>query len=318
MIVGAITAVWIVIAAVVILYNLPDGGSKAKVPDLTGVSQADAGSRLKAAGLTVGEVAYEESSTASPGSIIRTDPPANRRVKSGSRVKLVLATAPGDDSGDTLTLPDMTNKSQEDAIAGLTAAGLTPGEVTYEGSSTVAEGLVIRTEPAANTQVPTGTTVKIVIATKPGQQQQQAQPCEVPDVAHQPREYAESQLGKAKIQYVIKKEDSDSVQPGTVIRTDPGAGHLDQCRKVTVYVSQGVPVKVPDVIGAAESYARSKLAEVNLKTSVKRDNYCGPAQTKDEVVTAQNPAAGSTAHNGDTVTITIPKYTGACASAKTP
>jgi len=177
---------------------------------------------------------------------------------------------------------------------------------------------VIRTEPAANTQVPKGTVVKIVVATKPGQQPPTAQPCTVPDLAHKAREYAESELGKAKIRYEIKREESTSVDPGTVIRTDPGPGHLDQCRKVTVYVSWGPPITVPDLKGAGESYARSQVTDLGLKLSVKYDNYCGASQTKDEVVASQSPSAGSKAHSGDTVTVTIPKYTGACASAKTP
>jgi beta-lactam-binding protein with PASTA domain len=316
MIVAAITAVWIVVAGVVILLSLPDG-SRAKVPDLAGVSQTDAASRLQSAGLKLGEVSHEETTDVSPGTIIRTEPPANRKVKSGTRVKLVLASAPGGTDGEPLALPDLTNKSQEDAIAGLTAAGLTPGEVIFEASDSVAEGLVIRTDPAANTVVPKGTTVKIVVAFKPGQQTPHSQPCTVPDLAHKAREYAESELGKTKIRYEVKKEESNSVEPGTVIRTDPGAGHYNPCRKVTVYVSKGPPIHVPTVVGMHEQLARSEIEGPGLKASIKRDNYCGPSETKEEKVTAQSPGGGSTAYAGDTVTLTIPKYTGTCPSGRT-
>jgi beta-lactam-binding protein with PASTA domain len=316
MIVAAITAVWIVIAGVVILLSLPDG-DKAKVPNLAGVSQTDATNKLESAGLKVGEVQFQETADVSPGTIIRTDPAAERKVKPGTRVKLVVAQAPTSTEGETLALPDMANKTAEAAIAALTAAGLTPGEVTYEASSSVSEGMVIRTEPAASTQVAKGTTVKIFVATKPGQQQQGTPPCTVPDLAHKAREYAESELGKAKIRYEVKREESHSVNPGVVIRTDPAAGHYDPCRKVTVYVSKGPPIHVPNVVGMGEQLAISEIQGPGLKASVKRDNYCGPTETKEEEVTAQSPSGGSTAYAGDTVTITIPKYTGACASAKT-
>jgi beta-lactam-binding protein with PASTA domain len=319
MVVAAIVAVWIVIAAVVVLLSLPDGGSKAQVPNLAGVSQTDATTRLESAGLKVGEIQYQKTADVAPGTIIRTDPPADRKVKPGTRVKLMVAQAPdGPGGGETLALPDVANKTAEDAIAGLTAAGLTPGEVTYEPSSTVAEGMVIRTDPAASTQVPKGTVVKIIVATKPDQQQQNTPPCTVPDLAHKAREYAESELGKAKIRYEVKKEESHSVDPGVVIRTDPAAGHYDPCRKVTVYVSKGPPIHVPNVVGMGEGLAVSEIQGVGLKASIKRDNYCGPSETKEEEVTSQSPSGGSTAYAGDTVTITIPKYTGACASAKTP
>jgi beta-lactam-binding protein with PASTA domain len=316
-IVAAVTAVWIVIAAVVILLNLPDGGNKAKVPNLAGASQADATTRLQAAGLTVGEVAQEPSTDVAPGTILRTDPPANRRVKPGTRVKLVLATAPGDPNSGTLALPDVANRSRDDAEKSITDAGLIVGNVTWEKSDSVAEGMVIRTEPPANSSVPKGSTVNIVLAeAKGGQQQQQTPPCTVPDLAHKSRDYAESELKKAGIRYQVKKEDSDSVESGTVIRTDPAAGHYDPCRTVTVYVSQGVPIEVPTVIGMHEQLARSEIEGPGLKANVKRDNYCGPSETKEEKVTAQSPAGGSKAHVGDTVTITIPKYTGTCPSKK--
>jgi serine/threonine-protein kinase len=314
MIVAAITAVWIVIAAVVILANLPDG-SKAKVPNLAGVSQTDAETRLASAGLKLGEITFVETADVSPDTIIRTEPPADRKVKPGTRVTLFVAQAPGDAGGETLALPNVANKTADAAIADLTAAGLTPGEVSYEESSSVSERMVIRTEPAADTQVAKGTTVKIIVAAKPGQQPQKTPPCTVPDLAHKNREYAESELGKAKIRYEVKREESHSVDPGVVIRTDPAAGHYDPCRKVTVYVSKGAPIKVPTVVGMGEQLAISEIQGPGLKASVKRENYCGPSQTKEEEVTAQSPAGGSTAYAGDTVTITIPKYTGVCPSS---
>jgi beta-lactam-binding protein with PASTA domain len=318
-IVAAVTAVWIVIAAVVILWNLPDGGSKARVPNLAGASRDDATTRLKAAGLAVGTVDFEESNAVSPGTIIRTDPPANRKVRPGTLVTLVLAKAPGNPDPDpgTLALPDVSNRSQEDAKTAITAAGLIVGTVTWEKSDSVAEGNVIRTEPPANTDVPKGSTVNIVLAESKGGQQQNP-PCTVPDLAHKSRDYAESELKKAGVRYQVKKEDSDSVDPGTVIRTDPGAGHYNPCRMVTVYVSQGVPIHVPTVVGMGEQLARSEIEGVGLKVSVRWDNYCGPAESKEPEVTAQSPGGGSVAHAGDTVTLRIPKYTGTCPSGRSP
>ncbi|GIJ55929.1 PASTA domain-containing protein [Virgisporangium aurantiacum] len=314
LIVAGVVAVWIIVAAVVIAMNLPGDDSGTKVPNLAGRSQDDATTTLKAAKLDVGTIIFEDSTDVPANMIIRTEPAADKKVDPGTKVTLVLARTPG---SATVALPDLANKTQDDAVAGLTAVGLTSGDVVYEESTTVGEGLVIRTEPAANTQVPPNTAVKLVLASKPGAQTPVAQPCHVPDLAHQNRDYAEQQLKNAGIQYQIKKEDSDSVQPGTVIRTDPGPGRLEHCRRVTVVVSQGVPIRVPDVIGDPEGYAKQQILDVKLKASVRYENYCGATETKDAVVTAQNPHGGSTAHEGDTVTITLPKYTGVCASNKT-
>jgi serine/threonine-protein kinase len=316
-IVAAVVAAWIVIAAVVLVVNLSDRPARASVPDVAGVSQDDAQTRLLSAGLKLGEVRFEDSTAVPPNMIIRTEPPAKQKVASGTRVTLVLARAVGDPSS-TVALPDVANKSRDDAIAGLSAVGLTAGEEAYEESGTVAEGLVIRTEPPANSQVPQGSSVKLVLASKPGHQPPVTQPCTVPDVAHKPRDHAVSDLDHAKVPYQIKKEESHDVAAGTVIRTDPGAGRYDPCRKVTVYVSQGQPIHVPNVIGRGEDYARDTITGEKLKVSVKYDNYCGPSATKDAVVTAQNPHGGSTAHEGDTVSITLPKYTGVCPSRAAP
>jgi len=158
--------------------------------------------------------------------------------------------------------------------------------------------------------------VKLILAKKPGTTPQQAQPCTVPDVAHQARDYAETQMKNAGVPYQVKKEESDHVAVGTVIRTDPGAGRLEQCRRVTIVVSQGVPIHVPDVMGDPEGYAKQQITDARLKPSVKYSNYCGASEDKEAVVTTQSPGGGSTAHEGDTVTITIPKYTGPCPSKK--
>jgi beta-lactam-binding protein with PASTA domain len=313
LIVAGVVAAWILIAAVVIVWNLP-GDPDTKVPNVAGVSQDTAATQLKAAKLAVGTITYEDSTDVPENMIIRTDPAADKRVDEGTKVTLVLARAPGT---TPLVLPDLANKTQAEATAGLTSVGLLAGEVTSEPSSTVGEGLVIRTEPAANTPVPPGATIKLILASRPTGQTQQTQPCHVPDVLHKPRDHAEQAMKNANVPYQIKKEDSDHVAVGTVISTDPGAGRLEQCRKVTIVVSQGVPIHVPDVVGDPEGYAKQQIVDAKLKASVKYSSYCGAAENQEAVVKTQSPGGGSTLHEGDTVTITIPKYTGPCASNKT-
>ena len=77
------------------------------------------------------------------------------------------------------------------------------------------------------------------------------------------------------------------------------------------------PPKMEVTVASVKNKAAGDGLWTNLKASVKYDNYCGPNENKDAVVTSQNPHGGSSAHDGDTVTITIPKYTGVCASSKT-
>jgi hypothetical protein len=307
-VVAAGIAIWIVIAAVVILVNLPGGSTKARVPDLAGASQADAATRLKAAGLRMGEVSHEVSTTVADNMIIRTDPPANRKVSSDTPVKLVLARQV--DPKVMVVVPNVANKNHNDAIAILTSAELTPGEVIREKSDSVTNGTVIRTEPTADSQVPKGTSVKIVLATNDPTSSPTVRTCTVPDVVSQPQVDAESVLKKANLTYNVKKELSTSVQKGTVIRTDPGAGRYDRCGTVTVYVSLGGPCQdgPPNVLGLTEADAKAKMAESGCKVGVIYDKYC-PPPIKAEVVTAQRPSPGGT------FIITIPRRKDVCPSS---
>jgi beta-lactam-binding protein with PASTA domain len=313
LVVGVIVGLLIVAAGAFGVFTLQNGAPRVAVPDVAGASRADATTRLRTSGLKIGEVTYEDSSTVAADLIIRTDPPGDRRVRKGTTVKLVLARAV--DAAAKVAVPDVTNKTRDDAVAGLQAAGLTVGEVLLEDSTTVPAGTVIRTEPPANSQATKDTPVKLIVANRPGSESTAGpSSCDVPDVTHKTRDEAVSALQHAKLRYEIKKEESAHVRPGTVIRTDPPAGHYNSaCRTVTVVVSQGVAITVPNVVGMSESEARSTLEADNLVAAVSFRNYCAPARGGD-AVEAQNPRAGATAHEGDTVTITVPRYTGACPS----
>jgi beta-lactam-binding protein with PASTA domain len=312
LLVGIIVGILIVAAAGYGIYALGhDRTPKVAVPDLAGASRDDATSQLRSAGLKVGEVTFENSTTVAPGTIIRTEPPADRQVRKGTTVRLVLAQAV--DPSAQVAVPELANKTKDDAVAALQAAGFTVGEIVNEESGTVSAGSVIRTEPPANSQVAKGTMVKLIVATKANTTAGPSS-CDVPDVVHKTQEDAVSALQHARLRFEIKKESSASVQSGTVIRTDPAAGHYNSaCRTVTVVVSLGPPVEVPNVVGLSEADARSELESAGLNAAVTFENYCAPARGSD-LVKAQNPRAGATVDKGSTVTITVPRYTGPCPS----
>lgn len=88
----------------------------------------------------------------------------------------------------------------------------------------------------ANTEVPVGTTVTLVVST--GQPDQPEQVV-VPNVIGQPRTTAEQMIYGDALQPAVREEFSD--QPvGTVIDTEPGQGNsVDQGSTVTLIVSKG-------------------------------------------------------------------------------
>jgi eukaryotic-like serine/threonine-protein kinase len=128
------------------------------VPDLAGSSQADAEAQLTALGLT-STVVQAADDTVAAGDVVSTDPAAGTPVVVGESVTLTVSTGP-----DAVQVPDVTGRTQEQARAQLTGAGLTVGDVTTSDDPSVDKGEVISTDPAGGTSQPRGTAVAIVVA----------------------------------------------------------------------------------------------------------------------------------------------------------
>src|SRR5207248_3392200 len=70
------------------------GPAQIAVPNVVGQTQAAAASAITGAGLTVGAVTMQSSSTVAAGSVISESPPAGTKVASGSPVNLVVSSGP--------------------------------------------------------------------------------------------------------------------------------------------------------------------------------------------------------------------------------
>ena len=138
----------------------PPAPSQVAVPDVVGQTQGAAASAITAAGLTVGAVTQQSSSTVASGSVISESPSAGTSVASGSAVTLVVSSGPGQ-----IPVPDIVGQTQAAAANAITAAGLTVGAVTQQSSSTVASGSVISESPTAGTSVASGAAVDVVVST---------------------------------------------------------------------------------------------------------------------------------------------------------
>ena len=98
-----------------------------------------------------------------------------------------------------------------------------------------------------------------------------------------------------------KQENSDTVPKGRVISQSPRDGTLFRGDTVTLVVSKGpVLVDVPNVVGQQVQQARQALEAAGFTVAV-REALGGFFGT----VRMQDPAAGSKAPKGSTVTLTI-------------
>jgi eukaryotic-like serine/threonine-protein kinase len=155
---------------------------------------------------------------------------------------------------------------------------------------------ILRQDPQPNTKVDEGSTVSLTVSGGPGQ-------ATVPTVDGLTQSQARKKLEAAGFKVTVGREASDSVPSGQVTRTAPPAGtQIDKGSTVTLFVSSG-PQKatVPSVVGQSQDSASAELANVGLKVSiVPQDSTETPG-----TVLSQDPAAGTHAARGSTVTITV-------------
>jgi len=129
------------------------------VPELSGMTREQAGAALMSAGLTLGAVTQEYSSTVPAGQVIRQSPAAQTSVAYGSVVSIVISL------GSCYTsIPNVEGLGTAEAQAALTTANLTTGAVTYEVSELVPEGNVISQNPVSGLVVECGTAVALVVS----------------------------------------------------------------------------------------------------------------------------------------------------------
>jgi len=136
------------------------------VPNVVGQMQAAATSAITSAGLTLGTVTMQSSTTVAPGNVISQSPAAGTRVASGLAVNLVVSS--GAPPPAPVPVPNVVGQTQAAATSAITGAGLTVGTVTMQSSTTVPSGNVIGQNPAAGAQSASGSAVDLVVSTGGG------------------------------------------------------------------------------------------------------------------------------------------------------
>lgn len=186
------------------------------------------------------------------------------------------------------------------ASAKLDDAGLHAQEGSEVYSDNVAPGHVVSQDPGAGARVHRGATITVHLSRGPST-------VEVPDVSGEKVHAATVALRKANLR--VERQDqvySSVVERGHVIRTDPRAGEtVSAGRSVVLVVSKGPqPVDVPDVSNKTYDEAVSMLKAVHLRAT--RNDVFSDTVPAGKVVST-SPAAGATAHIGDTVTVNVSK-----------
>ncbi|WP_034087859.1 Stk1 family PASTA domain-containing Ser/Thr kinase [Streptacidiphilus albus] len=258
------------------------------MPGVVGLTQSAAQTQLTADGLSV-STTPEFSSSVPAGQVIASDPGAGSRVRKDSTVTLDVSKGP-----NRPKVPDVAGKSLSAAEAAISAAGLTPGTVTEQSSST-AQGDVVGTDPAAGTAHTPNTVVNLVVSSGPA-------PVALPNVVGEPQDQATGDLRAAGFNVQVQSGAVNSGVPGgSVVSESPNGPTAAAGSTVILTISSGpVQVTVPDVSGDTEAQARAALTAAGFKVKVHRFLPFGTPTVAD-----QSPAGNSQADQGSTVTISL-------------
>ena len=140
----------------------PATGISAPVPNVVGMDSATAMSTLQAAGFTV-ETTMVSSETVETGKVIAQSPQGDTTATTGDKV--VITVSQGQDAATaSCVVPDVYNRSQEEAKTLLTNAGLNVSSITSDYSTTVPAGNVISQSIAQGSQVQQGTSISLVVS----------------------------------------------------------------------------------------------------------------------------------------------------------
>ena len=147
-----------VIALAVLACVLFLGGKSITVPDISGLTEAQATQLLESCGLTL-EVEKEVfSSTVEAGKVVSQNPKANATAKSGDVVKVTISKGV-----DQVTVPDVIGQTESDAIKLLESAKLS-WEVKREYNSEYENGTVYAISPGVGEQADEQSTVTIYVS----------------------------------------------------------------------------------------------------------------------------------------------------------
>ena len=141
------------------------GSDRVDVPDLRGMTMASARELLIGNHLLVGTVTEDFSDTVPTGAVISQSVAPGERVARNTSVSFVVSRGP--EPPETVAVPNLSGRTEAEARAAITDAGLQVGTVVTEYHPTVMSGRVINQSHNAGSQVDEGTTIDFTVSRGP-------------------------------------------------------------------------------------------------------------------------------------------------------
>ncbi len=238
-----------------------DGGTQivVEVPDLTGSSQTEALNDLQSLGFKVG-IENSAHPEVPEGSVIRTQPPANTSTNPDTLVTIIVSVGP-----EAYPIPYVVDLETERAIYVIEESGFTIGQKIEVNDDNVPIGFIISQNPMAGKKMGPGSTVDLVISSGPSL-------IELGDLSRKSVEDATQILETLGLEFETLEEYSEDIEEGLISGTLPEAGEIiTPDDVVTIIVSLGIKIEVPEVEGLTYQDAIDKLEEAGLVATISGD-----------------------------------------------
>ncbi len=256
---------------------IPHGSSPdLTVPNLVGMQYTKAvnqyGSEFK-----IVKYNTQNDNTAPAGQIMKQTPAAKTTLKKDATIDVTVSLGP-----KKVSVPDVTDQSQADAVSQITAAGLSD-TIQNINDDSVKKGYVVKTDPTAGTSVNSGSSVTIYVSSGPSE-------VTVPNVVGKSQTDATSALQAAGLTLGnVTTQTSTTVASGYVISQSRTVGaSVSTGSSVDIVVSSGKPT-APNVVGETLSQAKSDLNAKGFSTNV---TYQNSSTVASGVVISQSTESG--------------------------
>ena len=267
-----------------------------EVPSLIGEKKVVAEKMCEQKGLELKVVDEQPSDTVKAGCIMEQKTAAGEVVEKNTVIEVVISTG-----AETKTMIGVAGMDEDSAARALKDAGI-ENEIstTYEYSSSVSGGTVIRTNPSEGAELSEDTVIEFVVS-------KGAEKSEVPNLKGESKSRAETLLANNGLELGdVSEEYSSSYKKGTVIRQSISAGQrVEAGTEVDIVISLGEEpaeeVNVPSVVGNSLVNAKNILKNVGLKYKVVYvDSY-----SDEGIVIEVDPAEGTSVEVGTTITLKV-------------
>jgi len=173
---------------------------------------------------------------------------------------VIPSPTPAPTSVPLVRVPDLTGMDSAQARSAIEAATLASREEQPRYSDTISTGLVIDQFPLAGTELTATSTVTYAVSLGP-------ELIDVPDMRRVSSTDAQNILTNVGFQIRVQEEASRDVPKGYVARQDPIGVKLPRGQTITLFISLGDMVTMPDVTGLSEAEAKQRIDAAGLSFS---------------------------------------------------